>query len=110
MSSERERALRAGRAAERIVGTVVDRAESVALWALERAAEGDPHDERLDSAERRLRQLRSMAAPLPRNAGRAVAASSYFGMRWLPEIVGSARQIARETSAFLHGDDEARGA
>lgn len=104
------RAERAGRAAERLVASTVDRAEDLALWVLERAAEGDPRDERLDAAERRLRQLRSLAAPLPRHTGRVVAASSYFGMRWLPELVRSAREVARETSAFLRGDDEARGA
>ena len=57
-----------------------------------------------------LRQLRALAAPLPRQTGRAVAASSYFGMRWLPEVVRAAREVARETSAFLQGDDEPRGA
>jgi hypothetical protein len=108
VQATRRRAAAAGRATDRFVAFALERLEDLSLWALEQAAEGRPGDERLRRAEERLGQLRSLAAPLPRVTGRLVAGSSYFGMRWLPEVVGAAKKIRRETSAFLKSEPEAQ--
>ncbi len=100
----RERAVAAGRAAERVVALALDRLEGLSLWALEQAADAQPESDRLRTAEQRLSRARSFAAPLPRVAGRLVAGSTYFGGRLAPEVVRSAKEILGETSEFLNSD------
>ena len=90
------------------MGSALDRLESLALWALEQAADVDPGAERLRTAEHRLNRLRACAAPLPRTTGRLVAGSTYFGSRWAPEVTRAAREILSDTSAFLNADPEAQ--
>jgi hypothetical protein len=102
----RRRAAAAGRAAERAVASVLDRLEGLSLWALEQAAECRPQSGQVRSAETRLNHARRMTAPLPRNANRLVAASTYFASRWAPEALSSAREALRETSAFLEADQQ----
>jgi hypothetical protein len=102
----RRRAAAAGRAAERVVGSVLDKLEGLSLWALEQTAESEPESERVQSAESRLQRARRMAAPLPRNANRLVAGSTYFAFRFAPEALHSARAIMRDTSAFLDAEPQ----
>jgi hypothetical protein len=90
------------------VGSALDRLESLALWALEQAADIHPGAERLTTAEQRLNRLRSVAARLPRTTGRLVAGSTYFGFRWAPEVTRAAKEILSDTSAFLNADPEAQ--
>jgi hypothetical protein len=102
----RRRAAVAGRSAERVVGMLLDRLEGVSLWALEQTATGAPDSERVRSAEERLDQMRRMTVPLPRKTGRLVAGSTYFAFRWTPEALRSAREIWRESTAFLNAEPE----
>jgi hypothetical protein len=102
----RRRAAAAGRTAERVVDSVLDRLEGLSLWALEQAAECRPESRQLRSAEARLNHGRRMTAPLPRNVNRLVAASTYFAARWAPEALSSAREALRETSAFVNAEPQ----
>ena len=104
----RKRASTAGRKTERLVGSALDRLESLSLWALEQAADVHPEADRLRTADQRLNRLRSLVAPLPRTAGRLVAGSTYFGCRWAPEVTRAAKEILSDTSAFLNADPEAQ--
>lgn len=100
------RAAAAGRTAERLSAAALDRLEGMALWALEQGA--DPRTERaaVRSAERRVRQARSLTAPVPRQTRRAVSAATFFALRWAPEVVRTARAAAEETSAFVRSGSE----
>ena len=100
----RTRAAAAGRTAERLADAVLDKLEGLSLWALEQAAESRPESGQVRSAEARLRRARRMATPLPRNANRLVAATTYFASLWAPEALRAARQALRDTSAFLNAE------
>jgi hypothetical protein len=97
----RNRSAAAGRAADRMTASLLGRVEGLSLWAFEQAAAMRPEHERLASAERCVRELQSLASPLPRLVGRLVAGSAYFGMRWPPEALRTANDIRREASAFV---------
>lgn len=90
-----------GKVAEEAVELVLDRAESVSLWALEQAAVVQPDSTLVRAAERGVRGLRPLAAPLPQTARRATAAVSYFAIRTAPELVRTARRVAAETASFV---------
>jgi hypothetical protein len=109
MSDERitrERAMAAGRAAERLLAFELGRLEDLSLWALEQAAGMQPDSERLRVAEQRLNQLRSLTTPLPRILGRLAAGSAYFGLRLSAEAARGAKEIRDDTSAFLSSDPQ----
>jgi hypothetical protein len=96
-----------GQIAEGAVTFGLDQVEGLSLWALEQAAVVQPDSALVKTVERRVRRLRPLAAPLPRVARRATAATAYFGICWGPEIVRGSRRVAGEAASFVRPDGPA---
>jgi hypothetical protein len=90
-----------GRVAGETVELALDRAERVSLWALEQAAVVQPDSALVHTAERGIRRLRPLTAPLPRTARRATAAATYLAIRTAPGVVRVTRRLTAETASFV---------